>query len=69
MTRLGCRPPGEPLGKWLAGLRPVLTDASILAEAIDLHQRLRFDPQPRRQAELDRLAKLAKQLESEIRRG
>ena len=67
--RLGCRPPGEPLGKWLAGLRPLLTDVTLLDEAIELHQRLRFDPQPRLPAELDRLTELAKQLESEIRRG
>ena len=67
--RLGRRPLGQPLGEWLAGLRPLLTDADLLAEAIDLHQRLRFDPQPRRPAELDRLTELAKQLELEIKRG
>ncbi len=67
--RLGSRPQGQPLGGWLAGLRPILTDATLLDEAIELHQRLRFDPQPRVQAELDRLAELAKQLELEITRG
>ena len=67
--RLGCRPPGQPLGGWLAGLRPALTNASALDEAIELHQRQRFDPLPRVQAELDRLAELTKQLELEIRRG
>ena len=50
------------------GLRPLLTDADLLTEAIELHQRLRFDPQPRVLAELDRLAELAKQLELEIKR-
>ncbi|MES2923526.1 MAG: transglutaminase-like domain-containing protein [Verrucomicrobiota bacterium] len=64
---LGHRPPGQPLGDWLTGLRPALTDASILDEAIELHQRLRFDPQPREQAERERLAELAKQLETAIK--
>ena len=67
--RLGSRPRGQPLGEWLVGLRPLLTDADLLAEAIELHQRLRFDPQPRVPAELDRLTELAKQLELEIKRG
>jgi len=67
--RLGCRPPGQPLGEWLAGLRPALTDVSILDEAIELHQRLRFDPLPRVPAEQERLAELARQLEFEIKRG
>ncbi len=67
--RLGGRPPGQPLGEWLTGLRPALTDASVLDEAIELHQRLRFDPLPRPQAEQERLAELAKRLELEIKRG
>ena len=67
--RLGSRPLGQPLGEWLVGLRPLLTDADLLAEAIELHQRLRFDPQPRVPAESDRLTELAKQLELEIKRG
>ncbi len=67
--RLGCRPPGQPLGEWLTGLRPALTDPRILDEAIELHQRLRFDPLPRVQAEQNRLAELAGQLALEIKRG
>jgi transglutaminase-like putative cysteine protease len=67
--RLGCRPPGQPLGEWLTGLRPDLTDPGVLDEAIELHQRLRFDPLPRVQAEQDRLAELARQLEVAIKRG
>ncbi len=43
--------------------------ATHLDEAIELHQRLRFDPLPRVQTELDRLTELAKQLELEIKRG
>ena len=66
---LGCRPPGQPFGEWLAGLRPALTDASVLDEAIELHQRLRFDPLPRVQAEQERLAGLARQLETAIKPG
>ena len=67
--RLGFRAPGQPYGEWLAGLRPALTDASALDEAIDLHQRLRFDPAPPVPVEQDRLAELSRQLELEIKRG
>ncbi len=67
--RLGFRPQGQPFGEWLTGLRPVLTDSNALDEAIELHQRLRFDPEPAAQPERDRLAELARQLELEIKRG
>lgn len=67
--RLGFRPQGQPFGEWLTGLRPVLTDSNALDEAIELHQRLRFDPEPAAQPERDRLAEIARQLELEIRRG
>ena len=67
--RLGCRRASQPLGEWLAGLRPALTDASALDEAIEIHQRLRFDPQPAAESVRDRLAELAKKLESEIKHG
>ena len=41
---LAPRHEGQPFGSWLAGLAAVLTDTSTLQEAIELHQRLRFDP-------------------------
>jgi protein-glutamine gamma-glutamyltransferase len=67
--RLGHRPPGQPFGEWLMRLRTTLPDSKTLAEAVELHQRLRFDPLPRVQAEEKHLAELARKLELEIRRG
>ncbi|MES2440410.1 MAG: transglutaminase-like domain-containing protein [Verrucomicrobiota bacterium] len=66
--QLGSRPPGQPFAEWLIRLRPTLPDAGVLDEALELHQRLRFDPAPSVPGEMDRLAELAKQLESAIKR-
>lgn len=66
--QLGSRPPGQPLAAWLAGLRPTLADSSALDEAIELHQRLRFDPAPPLQPEQDRLEELVRALKLEIKR-
>ncbi len=66
--RLGSRPPGQPLGEWLAGLKRILADPQPLDEAVELHRRLRFDPAPPSQSDRDRLTELAKQLQSAIRR-
>ncbi len=66
---LGYRPLGRPFAEWLAGLRPFLADHRMLDEAIELHQRLRFDPQPSRPEESERLAHLTKQLTTAIKRG
>lgn len=41
---LGERPPGLPLGPWLLQLSPRLRDPGVLVEAVQLHQKLRFDP-------------------------
>jgi len=41
---LGERPPGLPLGQWLLQLSPRMPRPGMLAEALLLHQRLRFDP-------------------------
>ncbi len=67
--RLGPRPPGQPFAAWLVRLRPTLPDGHPLDEAIALHQRQRFDPAPPLQEEQERLAELARQLESAIKRG
>ena len=66
---LGPRPLGQPLAAWLLTLRPTLGDAHALEEAIELHQRLRFDPAPVAGEERERLAQLARSLESVIRRA
>ena len=38
---IGARPPGLPYTRWIARLRPGLSDTDALDEAIALHQRLR----------------------------
>jgi hypothetical protein len=66
---LGTRPPGEPLGTWLMRLARNLPESTALYEAVELHQRLRFDPNPADEVGQKRLAELARQLDSEIRRA
>jgi hypothetical protein len=66
---LGPRPPGQPFAEWLSGLRPILADSRALDEALELHQRLRFDPAPPVRAEQERLALLAGELETAIKNG
>jgi len=44
---LGERPPGTPLAPWLRRLAPDLPRPALLAEALELHHRLRFDPAAR----------------------
>jgi protein-glutamine gamma-glutamyltransferase len=63
---LGARPPGEPFARWLARLRPVLSNSNVLDEAIALHQRLRFDPAPPQTSDQERLARLAAELEARL---
>jgi len=63
---LGARPPGEPFARWLARLRPVLSNSKVLDEAIALHQRLRFDPAPPQTSDQERLARLAAELEARL---
>jgi protein-glutamine gamma-glutamyltransferase len=64
---LGERPTGMTFGFWISRLRTALQDADLLDEAIALHQRLRFDPAPPRDADQERLAKLATRLEAAIK--
>jgi hypothetical protein len=64
---LGERPPGQPFAGWLAGLRPALPESHLLDEALALHQRLRFDPEPAPPGQHERLAALASQLASILR--
>ncbi len=64
---LGHRPPGQPFGAWLGGLRETVPDTGTLDEAIDLHQRLRFDPAPHEESVRSRLTELAARLEAAIR--
>ncbi len=66
---LGPRPPGQPFAAWLLMLRAALPDAGTLEEAVELHQRLRFDPAPAAGNERDRLSDLARHLETAIKRA
>lgn len=64
---LGRRSPGEPFAQWLARLRQWMPEAPVLDEAIELHQRIRFDPAPAAPEQQQRLAELAARIRSELR--
>jgi len=69
--RYGARAPGEALGPWIARIGVVL-DASAraeLLEALELHQRSRFDPAGVDAEGRRRLVALAAGLERGLRRG
>ncbi len=67
-SQLGSRPLGQPFGQWISQLKPVIHDSGILDEAVGLHQRVRFDPEPAAPSDLARLEELAKDLESILKR-
>lgn len=64
---LGPRPPGLPFARWLSGLRASITDPGELDEAILLHQRLRYDPQPPASSPEDRLGELVRGIKSQLK--
>lgn len=64
---LGARPLGMTYPRWLEGLRVHLTDPQPLAEAIGLHQRLRFDSQLASDEASARLETLEQSLKSELK--
>ncbi len=61
---LGLRSPGTPFATWL--LRLPLPDSAILVEAIELHQRLRFDPQPAPAKQHEHLVILTQQIQTAL---
>jgi len=63
---LGPRPPGTTYAAWIAGLPAGSVSREDLAEAVDLHQRLRFDPQPASIPDQSRLATLAGTIAGQI---
>lgn len=63
---LGPRPPGLPFARWLSGLKNGLVDPAKLDEAIDLHQRLRFDPAPPDSAPETRLRELVTEIKATL---
>jgi len=64
---LGARSEGETFPQWLARLSGTHIPGSQLAEAISIHQRLRFDTEPPLAGDEARLSKLAKDLEKNLR--
>jgi hypothetical protein len=67
---LGERPPGMPLAPWLAQLSPRLQRPEMLAEAMDLHHRLRFDPAAKDLELMEELQRLVVGLRRDLaRRG
>ena len=65
---LGPRPLGKPFAQWISLLKPRFSDSRMLDEAVDLHQRLRFDPAPIEPAAETRLEELAKDIERSLKR-
>lgn len=67
--QLGYRSLGQPYAEWLTRLLPLLSDHSLLEEAIALHQRIRFDPQPVPPEQNKRLIDLTQHLRAALKRG
>ncbi|RYD22166.1 MAG: transglutaminase domain-containing protein [Verrucomicrobiaceae bacterium] len=65
--KLGPRPLGKPFAEWLRALRPMLPEPTLLDEALEIHQRLRFDPAPAEETSRQRLAELAARLDTAIK--
>jgi hypothetical protein len=63
---LGERPPGKPYAAWLMQLSMMPSIAARLAEAITLHQKLRFDPAEAPAGDQIRLAELTSELDHAI---
>lgn len=66
---LGPRPPGVPLAAWLRGLADHCLPASDLEEALEIHQRIRFDPSPPPASGETRLSTLADEFSAKLRRA
>ncbi len=64
---LGYRPQGQPFSEWLEMLRPSVTDHRLLENAIQIHQRLRFDPAPALPDEHEKLRGLVEQLKQALK--
>ncbi len=68
LKHLGHRKTGQPFATWLSGLRKHIPNPLLLDEAIELHQRIRFDPRPATPVDHERLAGLAAQITSLLKR-
>lgn len=65
---IGPRPPGMTYGCWLCGAEEQCGEIELLAEAIDLHQRWRFDPEPLDESQRKRLRELSHTIELTLQR-
>jgi len=63
---LGERPEGMPLGRWLMPLAEWLESPGLLAEALAIHQQLRFDPGAGDPGLLPRLQRLVTEISRQI---
>lgn len=64
---VGPRPTGEPYAAWIIRATHERADVSLVAEAIDLHQRIRFDPDETEPGARIRLEKLTRELRGSLR--
>ena len=65
---LGARPPGLTFATWLQNLTTHNIPTHALNEALELHQRMRFDPRPTDPSIEQRLISLVTELSEKIRR-
>ncbi len=67
--QLGERPLGKPFGEWISELGPTVAQPDTIAEAVEIHQRARFDPAPIPTADQKRLDELVKEIRAMLKRG
>lgn len=63
---LGKRLPGQTYAAWLLTLKPSLGDVNLIEQAIQIHQRLRFDPAGDQGDETEQLRKLTDDISREL---
>ena len=66
---LGPRPAGITLPAWLRGLAGYCVPETDLEEALEIHQRIRFDPQPPQASGETRLQALAEEIGTRLKRA
>jgi hypothetical protein len=64
---IGPRPVGEPYAAWITRATHELADRSLVSEAIDLHQKIRFDPDETASDAHGRLEEVARELRGLLR--
>jgi hypothetical protein len=64
---LGVRPAGMPYSRWLSGLSDIIGDSDQLNEAIQIHQRLRYDPERSGSTPIERLETLVEEIKERLK--